>query len=256
MMTTMTTVIIIIAMLMSIVPTTMAEAEEILGMLEEVMTVITVSEVFNIPIKKNQQSSKDILMKEGGEEEVEEEVSSFDNLLPLLNNNINEPSPMTTTRPSLWWWFTKDVLRRTTEGRTQLDEEDYDVDEECTEAERRNRNREIKVRVRGGNLVEEGSREEPIQERLYPKTRALTYTRFTSSLCILWRVTEAILWWLSLWKRGDGNYEGGMQGPSSHFNLQKAPSLSSGEVVVEGCLYHLLGGRTRKQRQKNKVGMI
>ena len=27
-----------------------------------------------------------------------------------------------TTRP--WWWFTKDVLRRTTKGGTQLDEED------------------------------------------------------------------------------------------------------------------------------------
>ena len=37
----MITVIIMIAMLMSIVPTTMAEVEEILGMLEEVMTVIT-----------------------------------------------------------------------------------------------------------------------------------------------------------------------------------------------------------------------
>ena len=63
---------------------------------------------------------------------------------------------MTTTRPL--WWFTKDVLRRTTEG-TQLDEEDYDVDEEAEEAEdeRRSTNRGIKVRVRGGSLAEEGT---------------------------------------------------------------------------------------------------
>ena len=64
-----------------------------------------------------------------------------------------------TTRPLLLWWFTKDVLRRTTGGRTQLDEEDYDVDDEegteKAEAERRNRNRGIKVRVKGGSLVEE-----------------------------------------------------------------------------------------------------
>ena len=60
----MTTVIIMIAMLMSFVPTTMAEAEEILGMLEDVMTVITSTEVaskvftnkiFNIHKNKNQQ---------------------------------------------------------------------------------------------------------------------------------------------------------------------------------------------------------
>ena len=95
-----------------------------------------------------------------------------------------------TTRP-WWWWFTKDVLRRTTK-ETQLDEEDYydEEDEEGTEeteAERRSTsaNRGIKVRVGGGSLVEEGSREEPTQERLYPKARALTYTRFTSSLCVL-----------------------------------------------------------------------
>ena len=73
-----------------------------------------------------------------------------------------------TMRPLLLW-FSKDVPRRT--KRTQLDEEDYDVDEEA-EAEWRNTNRGIKVRVRGGSLVEEGSREEPTQERLYPKTRA------------------------------------------------------------------------------------
>ena len=54
MMTMMTTVIIMIAMLMFFVPTTMAEAEEVLGMFEEVMTVITVAnkvftnKVFNI----------------------------------------------------------------------------------------------------------------------------------------------------------------------------------------------------------------
>ena len=71
------------------------------------------------------------------------------------------------TRPLLWWWFTKDILRRTTEGETQLDEEDYDVDEEGTEeteAERRNTNRGIKVRVKGGSLVEEGGREKPMQK--------------------------------------------------------------------------------------------
>ena len=75
MMTAMTTVIIMIAMLMPFVPTTMAEAEEVLGMLEEVMIVITSTEVaskaftnkvFNIQNKNdnNQQSSKDIFMKE------------------------------------------------------------------------------------------------------------------------------------------------------------------------------------------------
>ena len=118
------TVIIMISMFMSIVPTTMAEAEE--KMFEEVITVNTevaskvfINKVFNIiNNNNNQQSSKDIFMKENEDEE--EEVSCFDNL-PLLNNN-NEPSM--TTRPSLLWWFTKDVLRRTTEGRTQLDEED------------------------------------------------------------------------------------------------------------------------------------
>lgn len=214
----MTTVIVMIFMLMSIVPTTMAEAEEVLGMLEEVMTVVTVStevaskvltnkvfDIHNNKNNKNKESSKDIFMKENEDEVEEEEVSSFDSLLPLLNNN-NEPSPMTTTRPSLWWWFTKDVLRRTTTGETQLDEEDYDVDEEAKAEER---NRGIKVRVRGGSLVEERDREEPTQEGLYPKARAPTYTRFASSLCVLWRVREAILWWLSLWKGGDGNYEGG-----------------------------------------------
>ena len=199
MMTAMTTVIIMIFMFMPIVPTTMAEAEEDLGMLEGVMTVNTIAskvftnKIFSIQNDNNQQSSKDIFIHEDDEEE--EEVSSFDSL-PLLNNN-NEPSPM-MTRPSLWWWFTKDVLRRTTEGRTQLDEEDND-DEEGTEAEERNTNRGIKVRVGGGSLVEERDREEPTQERLYPKARALTYTRFASSLCVLWRVREAILWWLSLY---------------------------------------------------------
>ena len=80
-MTMMTTVIIMIAMLMSFVPTTMTEAEEILGMLEEVMTVITVpkvftNKIFNIHINKNnnQQSSKDIFKKEDEVEVVEEEV--------------------------------------------------------------------------------------------------------------------------------------------------------------------------------------
>ena len=103
------TVIIMIVMLMSFVPTTMAEAEEVLGMFEGVMTVITVStevaskvftnKVFIIQNKNNnKQSSKDIFMKEGEDVEVEEEVSCFDNL--SLLNNRNEPSPM-TTRPSL-----------------------------------------------------------------------------------------------------------------------------------------------------------
>ena len=108
----MTTVIIMIAMLMSFVPTTMTEAEEVLGMFEEVMTVNTVntevaSKVFTnkafiiLNNKNNQQSSKDIFTKEVEDVEVEEEkeeVSCFDNL--SLLNNRNEPSPM-TTRPSL-----------------------------------------------------------------------------------------------------------------------------------------------------------
>ena len=136
----MMTMIIMIAMFMPFVPTTMAEAEEVLGMFEEVMIVITSTEVaskaFIIQNKNNnQERSKDIFMNE--DEDVEEEVSSFDSLSLLLNNN-NESSPM-TTRPS-WGWFTKDVLRRT-KGRTQLDEEDYDVDEEGAETERKNRNR-------------------------------------------------------------------------------------------------------------------
>ena len=192
MMTMMMTVIIMIAMLMSIVPTTMAEAEEVLRIFEEVMTVITVaSKVFINKVitnihknNNNQQSSKDIFMNES-EVEIEEEVSSFDDLL-LLNNN-NEPSSM-TTRPSLLWWFTKDVLRRTTEGRTQLDKDEEGAE---AEAEQRSTNREIKVR--GGSLVEEGSREESTQERFYPKMRTPTYTRFASSLCVLWQVKEAIL---------------------------------------------------------------
>ena len=185
-------------------------------------------------------------MKENDEEE--EEVSSFDSLL-LLNNN--GPSPMMTTRPLWWWWwFTKDVLRRTTGGRTQLDEEDYDKDEEA-EAEQRNTNREvIRVKVRGGSLVEEGKGRSLCRKGFIPR-RALTHTRFASSLCVLWRVREAILWWLSLSlvmviMSGDG-----MQGPSTHFNPQKAPSLSSsGEVVTGGCLYRLLDGRTRKPKTR------
>ena len=185
----MMTVIIMIAMLMSFVPTMMTTMEG--GMFEEVMTVITVAnkvftnKVFNILIKdnNNQQSSKDVFTNEDEVEEVEDEVSCFDSLSLLLNNN-NEPPPM-TTRP-LWWWFTKDVLRRTTKGRTQL-EKDNNEDKEGAkaEAERRNTNREIKVRVRGGSLVEERSREEPMQEKLSPKARSPKYTRFTSSLCVL-----------------------------------------------------------------------
>ena len=174
-------------------------------------------------------------------EDEEEGASSFDSLL-LLNNN--EPS-LTTTRPLWWWWFTKDVLRRTTKGGTQLDE-DNNEDEECAEeaeAEERNKNREIKVRVRGGSLVEERDREEPMQERLSPKTRAHTYTHFTSSLCVLWQVREAILWWLSLWKRGDGNYEGDARTQLHNFNPQKAPSLSSGDGGYWRLLYPLVGGR-------------
>ena len=161
----MLTVIIMIVMFMSFVPTTMAEAEEVLEMFEEVMTVITSTEVASkvFIIQSNNQSSKDIFMKENEDEIVEEEVSCFDSLLFLSN----KPSPM-TTRP-LWWWFTKDVLRRTT--ATQLDEEGA----EEAEAERRNTNRGIKVRVKG-SLVEEGGWEEPTQEKLYPKTRAHVHT--------------------------------------------------------------------------------
>ena len=68
------TVIIMIAMLITIVPTTMKG-----GMLEEVMTVITVANKvftnkdFNI-LNNNQQSSKDIFMKEDDEEEEEVQV--------------------------------------------------------------------------------------------------------------------------------------------------------------------------------------
>ena len=179
MMTAMTTVIIIIAMLMSFVPTTMAEAEEILGMLEEVMTDITVNtevaskvftnNVFSIHKKNNQQNFKDIFMKED-EVDVVEKVSSFDSL-SLLNNN--EPSMM-TTRPLSLWWFTKEVLRRTTEEGTQLDEEENEGAE--AEAERRSTNRGIKVRARGGSLVEEGAMEE------FEKERTTLHTRFISLL--------------------------------------------------------------------------
>ena len=79
-MTAMTTVILMIFMLTPFVPTTMAEAEEVLGMLEEVMTVITVStevaskvftnKIFSIQNKNNnQQSSKDIFTNEDDEVE-------------------------------------------------------------------------------------------------------------------------------------------------------------------------------------------
>ena len=166
----MITVIIMIAMLMSFVPTTMAEMEEIIGMFEEVMTVNTLANKIFIIIlnnKNNQQSSKDIFMKED-EDDVEDEVSSFDSL-SLLNNN-NE-LPLTTTRPLLLWCFTKDVLRRTTKG-TQLEK---DNDDEEAKAEERNRNRGIKVRVRGGSLIEEGTgrslcRKGSIPRRARPRT--------------------------------------------------------------------------------------
>ena len=103
---------------------------------------------------------------------------------------------------------------------------------EEAEAEWRNTNRGIKVRIGGGSLVEEGGREEPTQEKLSPKTRALTYTHFTSSLCVLWRVREATLWWLSLFF-GDDNYEWMDARTQLHnFNRSESPSLSSGEVVV------------------------
>ena len=236
---------------MFIVPTTMTEAEEVLGMFEEVITVMTINtevaskvftnKVFNI---HNNQSSKDIFMKENeDEEEEEEEVSSFDNLLSLLNNN-NKLSPMTTTRP-LWWWLTKDVLRRTTE--TQLDEEDYDVDDIDDESVEEND---------GGKRRDKGEGirwEEPRQE-LSLKARAHTSTRFTSSLCVLWRVREAILWWLSLFF-GDGNYEWkGYKDPAPNLTTQKAPSLSSGEVVIGGCCTRLLevGGMGNTKGEGNR----
>ena len=103
-------------------------------------------------------------MKENEAEVVEveeEEVSSFASSLLLNNNELLPPR-----KP--WWCFTKDVLRRTTEGRTQL-EEDNNEDEECSEeadTEQRNTIRGIKARVRGGSLVEEGGREEPGKERI------------------------------------------------------------------------------------------
>ena len=182
MMTAMTTVILMIAMLMAIVLTTMTMEGR---MFEKVMTFITFPEVFTnkvFSIHKNiKQNSKDIFMKESEDVEVEEEgkVPSFDSLSLLNNNEL----PQTTKRS--WWWFTKDVLRRTTEEGTQLEEEDVDEEGAEAEAERRNRNRGIKVKVRRGSLVEERDREEPTQEKLYPKTRAPTYTRFTSFLCVL-----------------------------------------------------------------------
>ena len=219
--------------------------------LEEMMPRVNVaskvftSKSFIILNDNNQQSSKDIFMKEDDEvveEDEEVEMSSFDSL--LLDSNNEPPS---TKRPSWWWWwFTKDVLRRTTK-ETQLDEEDYYVDDEegteKAEAKRRNTNRGIKVRVEGGILVEEGSREEPMQERLYPKARAHTYTRFTSSLCVLWRVREAILWWLSLWKGGDGNYEGGCKDPAPNLTLRKPPPSLLERWLLEGCCTPLVGGR-------------
>ena len=68
-----------IAMLMSIVPTTMEEMEEMLGMFEQMMTVITVAskvftnKIFIIQKKNNQQSSKDIFKNEDEDVEVVEE---------------------------------------------------------------------------------------------------------------------------------------------------------------------------------------
>ena len=86
---------------MSIVPTTIAEMEEIIGMFEEVITINTevaskvfTNKIFNIHIhkKNNQQNSKDIFMNEREDEddeneEEEEEVSCFDSLSLLINNN-------------------------------------------------------------------------------------------------------------------------------------------------------------------------
>ena len=152
------------------------------GMFEEVMTVITSTEVASkVFINKvfsiqNNQSSKDIFMNEDDEEE----VSSFYSL-SLLNNN--EPLPL-TTRP-LWWWFTKDVLRRTTEGGTQLDEEDNDKDEEGAEeveAERRSisANRGIKVRVRGGSLVEERRQGGACKRENYARTHFISLLLYVS----------------------------------------------------------------------------
>ena len=64
---------------MSIVPTTMEEMEEMLGMFEQMMTVITVAskvftnKIFIIQKKNNQQSSKDIFKNEDEDVEVVEE---------------------------------------------------------------------------------------------------------------------------------------------------------------------------------------
>ena len=44
----------------------------------------------------------------------------------------------------------------------------------------------------------------------------------------------------------------GNQGPSTHFNPQKAPSLSSGEIVAGGLFVLLVGWSDEKAKQKKK----
>ena len=82
----------------------------------------------------------------------------------------------------------------------QCDKEDIERFRMKEESEGRRMENKIRV-VKGGSLVEEGNREESGKER---STHSY---HFTSFLRILWQVTEAILWWLSL-LFGDGNYEG------------------------------------------------
>ena len=121
-------------------------------------------------------------------------------------------------------------------NRTQLDEEDYDIDDESVEE-----NDGGKRRDKG-----EGIRwEEPRQEELSLKARAHTSTRFASSLCVLWQVTEAILWRLSLSLVMAITSVEGCKDPTPNLITQKAPSLSSsGEVVAGGGLFvPLVGGR-------------
>ena len=162
------------------------------------MAVITVvNKVFTnkiFSIHNNKQSSKDIFMKEGEVIEVER-VSSFDNLL-LHNNNNNKPLPM-TTRPLLLWCFTKGFLRRITEGRTQLDEED-DIDDESVEE-----NDGRKRRDKG-----EGKRwEKPRQEELSLKARAHVHTFHFFFMCPV--ASEGSNSLVAVSSFGDGKYEWG-----------------------------------------------
>ena len=83
-----------------------------------------------------------------------------------------------TTRPL--WWFTKDVLRRTTEG-PQL-EEDYDVDEECRGRTEKHKERDQNQsrRRKSGRGGEQGG---AYAEGLYPKARAHVHTFHFFFMC-------------------------------------------------------------------------